>query len=187
MKKLLTLIMIFCVTLSMTACTEKEADKTNGSESPLALLNTVWDSYDEDERFAAAGGDFSEENSNMEGPGTYSIEDAAALDAALGFPAAAIDKIDSAASLMHMMNGNNFTCGIYHVMDAADMADVTSALESNIQSRQWMCGFPEKLLIMTVGEYVVGAFGSEELLGTFQSKLTAAYPNAETVCYDPIS
>lgn len=187
MKRLLALIMIFCITLSMTACAEKEPDAKNSPESALSLFNTVWDSYGEDEKFPAAGGDFSEENSNMEGPGIYGIEDAAALDSALGFPAAAIDKIDSAASLMHMMNGNNFTCGIYHVTDAAAMADVTSALENNIQSRQWMCGFPEKLLIMTVGEYVVGAFGSEELLDTFLSKLTSAYPNAETVCYDPIS
>lgn len=187
MKRPLALLMIFCLTLSMTACTQKEQGAENNPESPLALLNTVWDSYGEDEKFSAAGGDFSEENANMEGPGAYSIEDAAALDSALGFPAAAIDKIDSAASLMHMMNGNNFTCGVYHVTDAAAMTDLASALESNIQSRQWMCGFPEKLLIMTVGEYVIGAFGSQELLDTFQAKLAAAYANAETICYDPIS
>ena len=48
-------------------------------------------------------------------PGNFSMDDADLLDSSLGFPAAEAGKIDGAASLVHMMNLNTFTCGAFHV------------------------------------------------------------------------
>ena len=106
------------LTLSLTACGGKEdANGSNSSnssvKSPLELLTTVWNSYGDDEKFPAGGGDMSEENMTTDAPGRFGIDDTAALDATLGFPAASAEKIDDAASLVHMMNANTFTCGAF--------------------------------------------------------------------------
>ena len=41
--------------------------------------------------------------------------------------------------------------------------------------RQWMCGFPDKLVVAVVDEYVVAAFGAEDLVDTFMTHLNGIY------------
>lgn len=194
MKRILALFLTSLLTIALAACggNENSADSdssTNPSlaESPLELLNTVWSSYEEDDRFPAAGGDMSEENMTMDAPGKFGVEDTAALDATLGFPAASAGQIDDAASLVHLMNANTFTCGVFHVKNAGDTADVSAAVRDNIMQRQWMCGFPDKLVIVQVDDYIVSFFGDQEIVDTFKTKLDAAYTSAETICDDPIA
>ncbi len=192
MKKPLASLLAVLLMFAFAACGADGSSGSQGEEekaigSALELLTTVWDSYGEEERFAAAGGDMSEENMTMDSPGKFSVSDAAALDTTLGFPEAAVDKIDDAASLVHMMNANTFTCGAYHVKDAGDLQEVSAALKDNILQRQWLCGFPDRLMIMQTGGYVVAFFGEEEITGTFQEKLVAAYPAAETLCDEPVA
>lgn len=193
MKKIFAAFLAVLLMLAFAACSgdgkpgsgsQGEGEKAIGSA--LELLTTVWDSYGEEERFAAAGGDMSEENMTMDGPGKFSVSDAAALNTTLGFPENAVDKIDDAASLVHMMNANTFTCGVYHVKDTGDLSDVSTALKDNILQRQWMCGFPDRLVIMQAGGYVAAFFGEEGIIRSFQEKLTAAYPDAETLCDEPV-
>ena len=119
-------------------------------------------------------------------PGNFSMDDADLLDSSLGFPAAEAGKIDGAASLVHMMNLNTFTCGAFHVKDSGDVAALCASLRENILDRHWMCGFPDKLVIVTVGDYVVSVYGYTDLVDTFTAKLAAAYPSAKTVSDDPI-
>ena len=66
------------------------------------------------------------------------------------------------------------------------MDALCAALRENILARRWMCGFPEKLVIVTVGDYIVSVFGHADPVDTFTAKLAAAYPNAKTVSDDPI-
>lgn len=190
MKKFLAIILAALLTLSLAACTgnEKPNDtNTSSVESALELLNKVWGSYTDDNKFPVAGGDTSEENMTMDAPGKFGIEDTAALDTTLGFPAASADKIDEAASLVHMMNANTFTCGAFHVKDAEAVADVCAAVKDNIMKRQWICGFPDKLVIVKVDNYIVSFFGENEIVDTFKTNLTAAYTSAETICDEPIA
>lgn len=166
-----------------------ESDNSGESsvKDPLELLTTVWNSYGDDDKFPVAGGDMSEENMTMDAPGKFGVADTEALDTTLGFPAASADKIDDAASLVHMMNANTFTCGVFHVKNAGDISDVSAAVKDNIMQRQWMCGFPDKLVIVKVDDYIVSFFGENEIIDTFKAKLTAAYTSAETICDDPIA
>lgn len=53
-------------------------------------------------------------------------------------------------------------------------------------NKQWMCGFPDKLVILTVGDYLVSVYGAEDLVDNFQNHLTAAYASAVVVCDAPI-
>ncbi len=184
--KVTALVLALAALFALAGCASQgqKPEETQGAqiEDALTLLNTVWDSYAEEEKFPAAGGDFSEENMNAEGPGKFGLEDTQALDSVLGLPQEAAGMVDDAASLMHMMNANTFTCASFRTAEGADTAELAAALEESIMNRQWMCGFPDKLVIMEIGGYVVSAFGNEELIDTFKDKTTAAYPEAELVC-----
>lgn len=199
MRKLFTILLIALLTLVVVACGANKPAGDDGASnnaidnkeelsitSALELLTTVWDSYSDDERFPAAGGDMSEENMAMDAPGKFGVEDAEALDVTLGFPVAAADRIDDAASLMHMLNANTFTCGVFHAKDTGDVAELSAAIKENIMQRQWLCGFPDKLMIVQAGDYIISFFGANETVDTFKTKLDAAYPFAETICDEPI-
>ena len=150
----------------------------------LEVLTKVWDTYAEDEKFPVGGGD--SENMNWEGPGKFNVEATEELDATLGLPADLAGQIDDAASMMHAMMANNFTAGVYHLTDASKMDDFTSALKDSLLAKQWLCGSPEKVIIITVGDYAVSAYGLNDVIETFKTKLTAEYPTAAVVCEESI-
>lgn len=190
MKKFLTLLLTAAMTLSLSACGSKNDGNANGGDSQpadaLALLNTVWSSYADDDKFSVVGGDYDEANMTEDAPGRFGVEDGDTLDYMLGFPAADADKLADAASLSHMMNANTFTAGAFHVTNSSDVDTVVSDLKDNIMNRQWMCGFPDKLVVLTLGDYVVSCFGAEELVDEFSEKVTAAFSGASVVCDEPI-
>ena len=194
MKRFFLLCLTGFMMISILACgnqtnhptNESTEQTTNSIPDAVSLLTTVWNSYQEEEKFSVMGGDFSEENQNMNGPGTYGLEDGAALDSTLGFPADSIAKIDDAASLVHMMNANTFTCGAFHVIDSNDFDSTAASIKENILNRQWLCGFPDKLVIASVDNYIVSMFGDTQLIDTFKQKLTTAYPSVEIICEEAI-
>lgn len=208
MKKLLPLLLTTALVLSLAACGNKnnnnndsstpsggvEAPSVSEPSSPaqasikdaLELLNNVWAQYTDDEKFPAAGGDFSEENSVSDAPGKFDISNSDSLAYSLTFPEAYADKIDGAASLIHMMNTNTFTCGAFHVKDSADISSITEAIKTTVLSKHWMCGFPDKLVIAVVDDYIISFYGHEDLINTFKTNLTKAYSSAEFVCEEPI-
>ncbi len=158
--------------------TEKETTATNLPESSVSLLENVWASYENEEQFSIMGGDPSA--LVMDLPGTFSLSDSAAVDATLGLPEDSITLVDDAASIVHMMNANTFTCGAFHVADSKDTEALTTAIKEHLSSRQWVCGFPEKLTIISVpGDYLISLFGNGEMVDLFTTKLTALYPTAE--------
>lgn len=188
MKRALSLALAFVLALTLTACGKKDTGTDSDSNVPtdaLTLLNTVWDSYTDDEKFPAAGGDY--EHSVDGAPGAFDISDTDNLTYLLSVPAEDADKLDDAASLMHMMNANTFTCGAYHLSDDVSAADVASSLRDNIMNRQWMCGFPDKLMVLTMGQFVVSVYGAEDLVDTFRDKLQNCFSSAAVVYDEPIA
>ena len=112
------------------------AGDSNGESDANALLTTVWGSYTEDEKFSVAGGDYN--HPVEDAPGAFDITDTASLSSMLVLPETAAADIDDAASLIHMMNANTFTCGAFHVTDSEKVSTVADALRDAISSRQWM-------------------------------------------------
>ena len=147
----------------------------------LSLLTSVWSTYSEDDKFPAAGGDA--EHSVDGAPGSFDVLNADSLTYQLTFPSADVSLIDGAASLVHMMNLNTFTCGAFHVSDAGNVSTVAADIRNAVQGKQWMCGFPDKLVIFTYDQYVVSLYGDEELVNTFRDKFTATYSDS-TIAYD---
>jgi len=207
MKKKIALMLLTVMTISLVACggngddasssagsdtnvessaTPTEAPTEAPTEEPaseiassLAILENVWTNFDENYKFPCGGGDSS--NMTMDVPGAFDATNSVELDSMLGYPAAQVDKIDDAASLMHMMNANTFTCGVYHLTDSANMQTVADALKDNIMARQWMCGFPDTLIIVSVDDYVLSAFGNAELIEVFKNKVAELYGESTLV------
>lgn len=182
MKRTLSLVLALALALSLTACGSKtdSADSSDAAANlpadALTLMTTVWDSIADDAKFPASGGDY--ENPVDSAPGAFDISNTDNLSYMLTFPAEDADKIDAAASLMHMMNANSFTCGAFHAVSADEVETLAQDLRDAIASKQWMCGFPDKLVVMTLGEYVVSMYGLNENIDTFRDKLVEAYPDA---------
>ncbi len=140
-------------------------EETVTGETAVDVLNKIWASYADEEKFMAGGGDA--DNTNTEGPGVYGIADADALYNSLTFPTDSVSKIKNAASLMNMMNANFFTCAAYQLNDAADAQAVADAIKSAFLAREWMCGFPERLYVVSVGDVVVSAYGVADFMNTY--------------------
>lgn len=187
MKKIAILTLMGVMVFSFAGCGKEEkkenteiTEETVQITDSLEILSTVWAAYGDDEKFAAAGGDYN--NSVTDAPGSFDVSDVVSLDSMLGVPEDGAALIDKAASLIHMMNANTFTSGAYHLSDTADKQVFCDKLKDNIMNRQWMCGFPDTLIIVTVGdEYVVSAFGITDTVEIFKTRLLAEYPMAEVV------
>ena len=194
MKKIIAIALAAVMALSLAACTRQNdkngtttsSDAAKGqAKSASEILEKVWSKYSADEKFPATGG--SEKHMKEDKPGKFDVSDAEALDFELGFPKANASEIDDAASLMHMLNQNNFSCGVYHVKDSGNVEALAGKIKENILARQWLCGFPEKLVILTVGDYVVSVFGAKELTDTFTAKLSAEYSSTKQLFDVPIA
>ena len=177
MKKLMALLLAGAMVFGCVACGNGGQEETQPQAEILDakdLLTQAWDIYGEDEKFFAMGGHFEAPVDN--GPGTYDLAKAEDLEISYCIPADAIAMVDDAATIMHAMNANNFSAAAYHVTDAANTQTIIDGIKDKTINNQWLCGFPEKLIIVTVGQdYIVSAFGSTDIVDNFYDKLVEVY------------
>ncbi len=153
---------------------ETSEDAVVSDNASVTILTDVWNAFAEEEKFPAMGGDYT---TMVDGaPGAFDITKTEDLAAMLYVPADLAAQIDEGASLLHGMNLNTFTGAALHLTDAANAESFTTALKENILGTQWMCGFPDTLVIYTVNEeYVVYAFGNVDAIATFKAKVAEVY------------
>ena len=186
MTKFFVIFLALSLTMGLVACAQKGQTAGGGSSDipdAVTLLTTVWDKMPEDQKFSAIGGQVGGSDVKEDAPGTFPLDNADELDRELGFPAASVDKLQDAASLTHMLNANTFTCAAYEVKDGGDLETLGKELRDNIQARRWMCGFPDKVVVLSVESYLVSVFGAEDLVNAFRDTLTETYEGAK-VLYD---
>ncbi len=191
MKKLASMILVLAMAMALfTACggnaasNETTAPAASGPASALELMETVWGLYGDDEKFAVIGGSMA---APVDGaPGAWELTDEN-ISYSLLIPAEQLANVTEAASMIHMMNANTFTAAAFKLNEGVSAADFGAAMKDAVMNNQWMCGFPETLLIENVaGQYVVMAFGAGDLLSVFEGKMAEAYPGAETLVNEPI-
>ena len=195
MKKLIALLMALTMVAMMAACStgNNETPTTDATEtteavnvptvgSALEVLETIWNAYGEDEKFAVIGGNI--EDAVDGAPGNYNMAYAENLTYNLIVPAELIPAVDEAASMIHMMNANTFTSGVLHLVDGTNVTEFADAMHNAISTNPWMCGFPEHMVIAVIdGSYVMIAFGVNDAMTPFQAHLSEVYPEADIV-YD---
>lgn len=186
MRKLAAFLLAGIMAVSCVACgTKKEDSKKNEATVQITdateLLTNVWGAVPEDKAFYVVGGDT--ENMVDGNPGAFNLEKAEelGLENNMCYPLTAVDYIDGAATLIHGMISNGFTAGAYHLKDAANAKTVVDAIQERTLSNRWMCGMPEKLMIVTVGDYVVSAYGYTDNIDAFKSAMTSVYADAVEV------
>lgn len=172
--------MVLIVALAACGTTQKDDENKVEIESSVALLNGVWDTYAEENKFYVVGGDFSNPVDNA--AGAFNITDVENATATLHITEDNLALIDEAGTMIHGMNPNTFTAAAYHLADAANAETFVTSLKDSIKSTQWMCGFPDTLIIYTVNDdYVVAAFGNAEAIETFKTQLATVYGEAATL------
>ena len=185
MKKFMSVLMALVMVLSLAACggnNNADASNDNASASNVAssleVLETIWSKYGEDEKFAIIGGNM---ESPVDGaPGNYDMAYAENLTYNLLVPADSLASVDEAATMIHMMNANTFTSGVVHLTEGTDVAAFVQTMREAVQNNQWMCGFPETLVIAVIDNaYVLVAFGVNDAMTPFQTHLAEAYANAD--------
>lgn len=147
------------------------------SGDALSILTAVWNTYNDDEKFPVS----------EDAPISMDISSIDNISYLLTFPAEDAALIDGAASLTHMMNLNTFTCGAFHAVSTQDAAKLADDLHTAIADKHWMCGFPDKMVIVTLDQTVISLYGHEDLVNTFRDKLQAAYPSAAIAYEEAIS
>ena len=114
-----------------------------------------------------------------------------------GFPASAVDLLTAVwnaypeSEKFSVVGGSldnpvDNAPGAFHVKNSGDVSAVADALRQNVQNTQWMCGFPDKLVVLTYGEYVVALFGADDLVDDFVNTMTATYTGVQTACDEPL-
>ncbi len=186
MKKLIAMLLALTMVLAMAACGSKPAQEQDTEApaeqvSPLALLEQVWGLYGEDEKFALMGGN--PEAGVMDAPGSWDMALSENLTYTLLIPAEELANVTEAATMIHMMNANTFTGGAVKLAEGVDGAAFAQKVRDAIAGNQWICGFPEQMLIAQVGDCVVITFGLQDTIHSFRAHLTEAAADA-AILYD---
>ncbi len=149
----------------------------------LQQLQALWDAFPENQKFACAGGDW--ENFVDGAPGSTNT-DPEILCGMLLVPENQTSQVTCAASLLHALNANTFTCGVFQV-EKGSAAQFAQGMRNAIQGSQWVCGFPDMLLIANLGnDIVLSAFGKNTLVNTLKD-IISQQPNGELLYCEGIS
>ena len=179
--KNLSFLLVTALLLALAACgTEKEVNEPPTQSTPTELFEAIWDAIPSDKKIPAFGGDY--ENSVSDKPAAF-LGSAETFDSLLGIPAELFGKIDGAASLMHMMNVNSFTGAVLHFSTAGDAVASTETIKNHILERRWMCGFPDKVIVIDLGGgNLLTAFGINEAVDPVRDAALSAIEGAQLLC-----
>lgn len=150
-----------------------------GESSGAQILSAIWAAYGDEERFAAYGGTV--EHSVADAPGDLDMNNTEELTTKYLLPMEQLSMVKSAASLVHLMNSNIFTGVVFEVNGS--VSELASAIRTNVQKTQWICGQPDQLLMAEVEGHLLMAFGGKDAMDVFRSRLTQTHANA-SILYD---
>ena len=190
MKRALSILMLAAL---LTGCGSSKAPAPTAAPTettvaaapapaPLEILETVWAAIPEENRFPACGGEMTD--TIQEGPGALDPANTDALLYTLLVPEEQVANVKEAATLLHMMNANTFTCGAFRLEGVTDGV-FADAMKNRILNNQWMCGFPERLIIASFGDdTVLCAYGKNSALDPFMDQLTKTYSGQMVLLVD---
>ena len=214
MKFIAYLLLVVCLLASLTGCRRNVPQETDGSIVPTdsvgeskptqstyhtepeipqgtaetesaRILNKIWESYSEDERFAAYGGQV--EMAVNDGPGDLDITATEELTTRYLIPQEQLAMVTEGASLVHLMNNNIFTAVVFRVRDGSQMKTLADAWHKAIQENRWICGQPDRLLLAQVDDnHILMSFASQDLMSSFEGKLQTAYPTTKILYKEAI-
>lgn len=193
MKKTIStlLVMIMCIaTFALTGCGNETGNNNGGDskasiESAQAFYTKVWEAYGENNKFACAGGDA---DHTAEAPGEFMLTDANAetFKYLLHVTDDLYNMLDNDVStLQHMMNTNTYCSAVAKLKDSSKASEFAEAYKTAVQQQRWMCGFPDKVVVISVGDYVVMAYGSEDNIKNLVTACTTVEASSKVLIDAP--
>ena len=169
MKRFISILLALMMTLAVAGCSSNPSNTPDESQGPaiesaVDFYTKVWNAFGADNQFPAAGGDAENE---AEGPAKFAMtaENKETFEYLLHVTDELYEMLDDdAATLQHLMNTNTFSSAVAKLKDPSKAAEFAEAYKTAIQSQQWMCGFPDKVVVISVGDYIVMAYGLEDLI-----------------------
>ena len=116
-------------------------------------------------------------------PGDLPVSEGENLESQALFPAASAEKLDSAAVFFNMMNQNNGTFAAFEVKNESDLQALADMMKNKVKNNQWICGFPERYLIMRVGDIMIFSYGLNDVLSVWKNAVSSVYSGA-AILYD---
>lgn len=183
MKKTLSIVLALMMVLAMLVFAGCSKEENNGGEnsdvstpaieSAVDFYTEVWAAFGSDKQFPCAGGDA---DHMAEAPAQFAINDTNADT--FKYLLHVTDELyamldDDAATLQHMMNTNTFSSAVAKLKDPTLASEFAESYKTAIQAQQWMCGFPDKVVVISVGDYVVMAYGQEDNINNLVAACTA--------------
>ncbi len=212
MKKIIALILAVLMLASMVACgnTNDEVKDTTDqitTDAPVVepakgadeVLNGALGKFceilapsfgvaAEEVKGSFAGGYFSDDETTTKfgeaGRTPVDVEDAAANFKTVSLISDdAFAKLDDAAVFHHMMNMNTLAVASMRVANAADVDTVANAMRESVGGNHvWMCGFPERYVVIKIDTCVISAYGLTDMVNAIKTAVTETYDNAVVVC-----
>ena len=147
------------------------------------MFAKVWDAFGEDRQFAAVGGDAANE---AETPAKFALtnENKETFEYLLHVSDELYDMLDDdTATLQHMMNTNTFSSAFAKLKSPSKAEEFAEDYKAEIQGQHWMCGFPDKVVVISVADYVMMAYGAEECVDDLVEACSEVAPDS-TVLVD---
>jgi hypothetical protein len=173
---IVAVVLVVAISVIVVGC-GAGASKTEFADT-ADVINKVVDTYAEDKKFPSMGGDMS---APVDGKaGLMNLSDKETVNYMLHTNDELLADVEEVASFVHAMNANTFTAGVFKLKSAGDAEAFATSLKDSVLATQWMCGFPEKIVMYSIngGEYVVYAVGAADLLDNFSTKLATVYGEA---------
>ena len=185
MKKTITTLLTLTMAASLAGCGSKPADEPTKSqdtviESAVDFYTEVWDAFGEDKQFAAVGGDAANE---AEAPAKFAMtdENKETFEYLLHVSDELYDMLDDdTATLQHMMNTNTFSSAFAKLKDSSKAEAFAEDYKAEIQGQHWMCGFPDKVVVISVADYVMMVYGDEECIGNLVEACLKVAPDSRS-------
>lgn len=199
MKKLLALILAGVLMFGCVACGTSEETNTESGDTventteevnpagdtvdAYDMISRIWEQYysnaDEDLQFIISGGNL--ESEIVDEPATFDTSLSGAKKELLGYYAVSsetLEQVDDVATLIH--SEMTETCSVV-VLHVSDTDAVTAAILDTASANEWTDGVPEKVMVVTIGSYVVSVAGDAEIIVAFEEEIMEVYPDAEVV------
>lgn len=183
-------ILLTLMTLLAAGCSSKPSETPDESQAPAfasaeELYTQIWDTLGEDRQFPAAGGDAEHE---AEAPAKFALtkENKETFEYLLHVTDELYDMLDDdAATLQHMMNTNTFSSAAAKLKDPSTAEKFAEAYKTAVQGQQWMCGFPDKVVVISVDDYVIMAYGYEDIINDLVDACSVVAPGARVLVDAP--
>ena len=174
-------------TTAPTTTTPTQGSTNSGAAGTQSagLLSAIWELFPEEERFASYGGTV--EHAVTDAPGDLDMKNTDELTAHYLIPQDRLAEVTEGASLVHMMNSNIFTAAVLKLSGQETAAAFAESWRTAIQGNRWICGQPDKLLMLELEEgHILMAFGSNDAMTAFRQRANEAYPQAKTLYEEAI-